>query len=230
MSVLAPDDPRHGRHAGYVQHIRFPELNGPPCDACRRANADYQRSRELDKRMGRPRTMPAIGARRRVQALQRLGWSLRMIATEAGWNTPEALQYVLRNHSITRRSYLRIVTAYERLCMTVPPYNSATVRARLHAERCGFPPPLAWDDIDDPDEEPKGVADKWRQRRPDEVDQAVVHRILQGERLRATRAERDECVRRWVAMGGSERSLCQRMGWKDSRYGKRAMDDERMGA
>lgn len=230
MSYMPPDDPRHGTHAGYVQHTRFPELNGKACDACRLANAAYQRGRERDKRMGQPRTVPALGARRRVQALQRLGWSLRMIAAEAGWNTPEALQYVLRNHSITRRSYLRIKAAYERLCMTVPPHCSATVRARMRAERAGFPPPLAWDDIDDPDEVPKGVAPRrWKQRQPDEVDQAVVHRILQGERLTATRAERDECVRRWVAMGGSERSLCQRMGWKDSRYGK-DRNDERMGA
>lgn len=140
---MSPDDPRHGTNAGYTEH-----QSGTACDPCKAANAQYERRRSYDAQLGRPRLVPSRGAQRRIRALQRLGWSLRMIATEAGWNQPQDLKYVLSNDSCNRRTWVRIAETYERLSMTVPPLSSATARARLRAERLGYPPPLAWDDID----------------------------------------------------------------------------------
>lgn len=82
--------------------------------------------------------------------------------------------------------------------------------------------PLAWDD-------PGTLA--WPGGRPPRmvghlrtpssvVDPIVVERLLAGERLPATKAERDAAMRRWKASGRSERSLCVLQGWKDSRYGR----------
>ena len=42
--------------------------------------------------------------------------------------------------------------------------------------------------------------------------------ILAGEKLPTTTAERREIMRRWLASGRTESSLCERMGWKASRY------------
>lgn len=148
---MTPGDPRHGTNAGYLAHRRLGET---ACEDCRAGRARFERYRRYDVELGRPRKLPSIGARRRVRALQRMGWSLRMIAADAGWNSPEALQYVMRSETVNRRSWWRIAEAYDRLSMRVPPVSSATARARNHAIRLGYPPPLAWDDIDDPNAEP----------------------------------------------------------------------------
>lgn len=148
---MTPEDPRHGTNAGYLAHRR---ANEPACEDCRIGRARFERFRRYDAELGRPRKLPSIGARRRVRALQRMGWSLRMIASEAGWNSPEALQYVMRSESVNRRSWLRIADVYERLSMQVPPVTSATARAKNRAIRLGYPAPLAWDNIDDPNEQP----------------------------------------------------------------------------
>ena len=212
---MTPDDPRHGSSAGYLAETK---AGVPHCQPCRDARARYQRWREYDKALGRPRKMPALGARRRVRALQRLGWSLSMIASDAGWNSPEALQYVMKSETVTRRSWERINASYERLSMKLPPFCSATVRARLRAERLGYPPPLAWDCIDT-DPEPRGAGYRATRSR-DEYDEVVVLRILAGDKVRANRNEYVEALRRWKAEGGTEADFCKRLGLKEGRYGR----------
>lgn len=89
------------------------------------------------------------------------------------------------------------------------------------ARNAGHLPPLAWDD-------PGTLAwtDADRRKRPRQraatiaLDEVVVARLLAGDTVRATKAERDEAMRRWLAMGRSERSLCVMHGWKDGRYGR----------
>lgn len=55
-------------------------------------------------------------------------------------------------------------------------------------------------------------------RPPGEIDDAVVERVLGGDILPTTAAERRLILARWLARGGSEKSLCDRMGWKTARY------------
>lgn len=219
--MITVDDPRHGTSAGYVAEQKAGQ---PHCGACKKARANYQRLRDYDQQLGRPRTVPSIGARRRVRALQRLGWSLTMIAHEAGWNSAEALQYVMRSPSITRRSWTRIHNVYERLSMTIPPYNSATARARLRAERMGYPPPLAWSSIDDPNEEPRGYkrAHDLDRKVPADltsVDPVAIDRILAGEwRLPCTPAEKTLVCMAWVESGRSITELARLTHWRVTRY------------
>ena len=79
----------------------------------------------------------------------------------------------------------------------------------------GYAPPLAWDDIDDPTEMPRGLVNS---RDDDGIDPVVVDRLLAGERVRSTNAEKVEAMRRWTREGGSEKALCDMHGWRAGRY------------
>lgn len=209
---MTPDDPRHGTNAGYIAHRRE---NGVACDECKRGRATYQRRRNYDQQLGRPRIIPSIGVQRRVHALQRMGWSLRVIALECGWAVPQDLYYALHSPTCSRRTWLRVARTYERLCMTSPPRTSGSVRARNRAERLGYAPPLAWDNIDDPAEQPNlGGVD-------DAVDMVVVDRILAHDASlarTATTAERRAVVAAWP---GSLAELERLTGWRADRYVER---------
>lgn len=108
--------------------------------------------------------VPAWRAIRRLQALQALGWSLRVVSVESGV-AEEPLQLIVRGcrEQVKPDVFRRICGAYERMSMTRPPnqsrYERASVSRVVNAARAaGWLPPLAWDDIDDPREIPVGVA------------------------------------------------------------------------
>lgn len=101
-----------------------------------------------------------IGLVRRVQALARLGWSAPEIAARSG--VPYTTIARLRDHDTRRwlgRDALRdaIAAAYDEMSMTVPRLTRHTSRIAGRAAARGWPPPLAWDDIDAPDAQPCGV-------------------------------------------------------------------------
>lgn len=91
------------------------------------------------------------------------------------------------------------------------------------ARNKGHRTPAAWDDPGVP-AMPKGwqpvIDDGTDHRRNDDVDEVVVMRLLAGEHIPSTRAEKDEVMKRWKRAGGSEAELCRIHGWKDSRYGR----------
>ena len=98
--------------------------------------------------------IPTLGAQRRVQALMRLGWNHAALQNECGFNTTH---FVRGTYAQTLARRWRVVDdVYRRLLMTIGP---STTTAR-RAERAGFAPPLAWTDVDDPDEKPAG----WQYR------------------------------------------------------------------
>lgn len=118
-----------------------------------------------------PRLVGVTGARRRLQALGAIGWDLRALERESGINRM-SLQKVRSGQTSATRGDLaqRIGQLYDRLWDQAPPtktpYQRRAVTAQLNrALSLGWAPPLAWDDIDDPDEQPTG----WqRSRREDE--------------------------------------------------------------
>lgn len=156
--MLTPDDPRHGTIAGYHRHNRY----GPPIDdndtcRCRKARADYENRRRLAELEGRPRIVPTIGLRRRVEALQWSGWTLQAVANAAGWKHPQNVDNVLIRETCTATSAARIVTAYNHLSRRTPPDAHGNKIARAVARRNGYAPAAAWDNFDDPNEKPKGI-------------------------------------------------------------------------
>ena len=210
---MRADDPRHGTTRGF--HAGCREM------CCRRAIARYEKAGRL-ARLNGGRAVPALGAQRRLQALMALGWSSHRIATIAGLPHRNHVWRILNGQQgkptvwIQRSTHAWVCRVYDELSMTVPT-GRYVARTKAYAERMGYLPPLAWDDIDDPHERPRKGSDH---RHNGDVDEVVVSRVLAGENLPTTRAEKDEIVRRWKARGGSERALCERMGWKSARYGK----------
>lgn len=197
------DDPRHGTEAGCREHYRQGERPCPPClDAHRRRNI----MRQLY-----PHKRPAIGSQRRIRALQAIGHGRQRIAEEIGWTDAGAMTYLMQADTLLATTAERIAEVYERLSMIVPE-GAGPARARTWARRNGYAPPLAWNNIDDPEETPElGGTD-------DQVDHVVVDRLLHLERVVSTRAEKVEAMTRWLALGRAEKSLCDAHGWAYGRY------------
>lgn len=208
---MSPDDPRHGTTRGF--HAGCREL------CCRRAYARYEKYGKYRRAKGITWAIPAIGAQRRIQALMRLGWTSADIAEQGGWSHRNHVLRVLRGQKgkpckwVERSTYERICEVYERLAMTPPPHAPHRARTSTLAARKGWPPPLAWDDIDNDPAPNLGGHD-------DDIDPVVVMRLLEGERVPATKAEKDAAMAQWVADGGSKAELCRWHGWKEGRYGR----------
>lgn len=150
---MTPTDRRHGTSSGYTAHYAEGAL--PPCQACRDARVkEVKRYRLRLERSGQQSVLvPALGVVRRIQALQWAGWPLRIIAQEAGWSSKRSVQCVFRCERVSVRTHQRIDDVYQRLAHLPGP--SELTRRRAHA--AGYAPALAWDDIDNPREQPKGV-------------------------------------------------------------------------
>lgn len=214
---MSPDDPRHGTYAGSIQHYL---TKTPTCQPCRTAAATYRRQRRARLYLTRTTTLETnpTGSIRRIQALVAIGHSMRTIDDHLGWAWGTTSRYLIANHKTTHRTTAdRIATVYQQLCMTTPtgPYAN---RNRKLAERKGWAPPLAWDNIDDPNERPTGMREE-RHRKLHEIDPVVVERFLSGDwSIRTTKAEKHEIARRWVESGRSLKSLGEATGWKPERY------------
>jgi hypothetical protein len=106
------------------------------------------------------RHMPSIGARRRIQALSAVGWSLTAIGRRAGIDKRTLIEMAWRDQC-TVATHLTIVKLYDELWDSEPPSDTPSQRgssskARRHAQLNGWAPPMAWDDdtIDEPAAEP----------------------------------------------------------------------------
>lgn len=207
--MLSPNDPRHGTKAGYEAGCRD--------TCCRKAQARYINQ----WRMTGPRSIDITGTRRRVEALATLGWSMAELSTMLGHERTYLRKLITLNKSgeIYKTTAERIDALYQRLCMVRATdtdkhtlgWNGCRERTRRWALKRGYAPPLAWDDIDN-DTEPVLYGDNKITRSRDEIDEAVVLRVLAGERLKTTYAERREIVRRARARGWSETRIEQTTG------------------
>lgn len=94
-----------------------------------------------------------VGSMRRIRALYAIGHSQRDVVEEAGVSKA-VLSALTGGHRtcIARQTAEAITAAYRRLCM-VP---GTSPRTAAFATRKEWAPPLAWTDIDDPDEVPAG--------------------------------------------------------------------------
>lgn len=104
----------------------------------------------------------ATGTRRRVQALVAIGWSQQVIANRVG---VDRSNFDMRSRPmVTARLARAIRDLYDELWNVTPPQETqhqriSVARARGHAQRYAWLPPLAWDDdtIDDPTAQPDVV-------------------------------------------------------------------------
>lgn len=163
-------DPRHGSDKGNRQHYREGEK---PCDACRAANQIAQRRGRKTRVLYGNRCVPTLGTKRRVEALMCLGWSTASVAGIAGLSSYTDLWNIVNRPSGTIRKATadRIAQVYDELSMRPPMPTTrgeriSVARALGMAQRKGYAPPLAWDDIDDPDEQPT----RWHYVKPKRAD------------------------------------------------------------
>lgn len=96
-----------------------------------------------------------VGTRRRLQALVAIGWTQRLIGLELGV-VQSRVKALTHQDGVTARVAFEVRDVFDRLSMTVGPSNQTRIRAAAK----GWLPPLAWDDIDNPDEVPDLGADR----------------------------------------------------------------------
>lgn len=150
----------------------------------------------------------ATGARRRLQGLAVQGWDLGRLSPLTGVN--ESTLAAIRS-GVTERVSVRMHDAIETAADQIGMRVGESRQARQNADRKGWAGLLAWEDIDNPDETPVGALE-------DSIDPVVVDRLLAGNRVPSTRAEKVAAMTRWMAQGRSQRSLCLMHGWQETRY------------
>lgn len=179
------------------------------CEPCTTAHARYEKRRKWETHNGRPYTVSAVGFQRRVRALSAIGWPQAEVAQRLGIARGNLAAKMRLNASVLRGTHEAMVAIYDDLSMQIPPDTYVARRARAYAVKHKWAPPLAWDDIDDPAERPKygrrrnGSTSAHRTQ----VDDVVVDRVMAGEQLPMTPAERGEVVRRLRARGLSYREI-----------------------
>lgn len=94
--------------------------------------------------------VPGLGTRRRVRALAAIGWSQPALAERLGVAQQTLAATLASDGSVTARTARRVQAVYADLEQTSGP----STRSRRHAAAQGWAPPAAWDDIDDPTEQP----------------------------------------------------------------------------
>lgn len=120
------------------------------------SHAGYQAAYRKDVYLYGPRLVDATGARRRLQALARLGWSAYELERLAGAGRGTFGQVLYNRTYVTVAKHAVISGLYERFAMT--PCTSPTAgRTARTAARKGWASGMAWDDIDR-DSAPVGLA------------------------------------------------------------------------
>jgi hypothetical protein len=191
---------KHGTAAAYRRGCR--------CDIARKAIARYEKQRHLERLNGHTRTLANTGAMRRLHALRALGWPSRELAKRIGVDERNIARWEHR-HWITRSHYNAVCRVYTELSDT----NGPDTRARRHAERQGWLPPIWWDLdlIDDPHYDPLMLTFK-DEFTNDFIDPIALERGLAGDRtVHLTRTEKTVAVKQLHDTGRTLSQISQHL-------------------
>jgi hypothetical protein len=155
----------------------------------------------------------ATGTRRRLQALVAIGWTQAALAIELSRSTT-SLTRTMSSEAVTAQTARQVSDLFERLWDMRPQHATydelaATEAARALAASHGWPPPMAWDNIDT---DPSPYADP-----PDvtnDLDEIAIERAEAGDGVRLehlTLAEQNEVVRRLTERGKSIRDIADQL-------------------
>jgi len=117
-----------------------------------------------------PALVDSTGTARRLRALAAIGWGVEALGERLGPSKSRVGNCRIQHRAtIARRSAAAVARVYDELSMVPGPCS----KARAHALKQGWPPPLAWDDdrIDDPKARPRGAI--WRAPRRSERQEAA---------------------------------------------------------
>lgn len=160
----------------------------------------------------------SVGTMRRIQALARLGYTVREVCRAAGLSERYMAELIDKDRRTCSTAAAQSVEdVYRRFCMVPPIMTPHRKRSKSIATRQGWPPPLAWINIDDPNEKPQGAYHTARKH--DELDPNTVQRFFEGDHtIPTTRAEKEAIAAEWLRRGGSVSSLGRITGWRAERY------------
>lgn len=158
-----PSTHHHGNAWAYQKsHCRCPDA--------RAAQSAYRKRRALLNARGitgpdLTQRIPQWRVQRRMQALARLGWSSRQVGDRA-WGYGASGDGGWRKAAwMSRARFDALDAVYRELAGQPGPSDTA----RHWAIKRDWPSPAAWDDIDDPNEEPKTRRRedqrRWRERK-----------------------------------------------------------------
>lgn len=188
------------KHGEYWHYDRW----GCRCPDAR--HASLIRRRRIRKGVHPPGNIPAVGTRRRLQALAAMGWPAETLAVEAGISV-RTIRSLYGEAPTVRRSVAAAVAAtYDRLCLHEGPGRLCRTRARNR----GWLTALAWDDdtIDDPKARPC-IGDPAR---VGGVDETAVLRAVTGDASAVVReVDRREAVRHLAVRNVSETDIAERL-------------------
>jgi len=122
----------------------------------------YSRRYDKLRRNGIYMSVDGTVTRRKLAALQALGYTLTYIGQRLGRHQQAMSETFYREGPVHRTTERDMARLYDELSET-PATEPYAHRARLRAQRLGFAPPAAWDDIDNVHERPKGV--RWNANR-----------------------------------------------------------------
>jgi hypothetical protein len=116
----------------------------------------YSRRYVKHWRHGYRATIPALGLMRRMQALRAIGYTVPQLSEATGLSTVYLYQLSegRRSERINKRHAQKINEVYRTLCVQPCHNKGKSLRAKNYAKKRGWFPPMAWDDIDDPQERP----------------------------------------------------------------------------
>lgn len=106
-----------------------------------------------------PNIVTTVGIQRRLTGLRALGWTSQEISDETG--LPAAMIDMWCRHpptQVDQNVLERLITGYRRLLIQAQPETPNRTAQRLLTRRWGWVSPIAYDRIDDPTNQPTGLA------------------------------------------------------------------------
>lgn len=206
MTATHCDAARHGTDSAYRNH------------RCRCATALHNHNvankrRKLARlRAGRPLTISPAGTRRRLQALNRIGWPLEKVAQRTGTDRTTLSRIATGDHTHVR---LSTATAVRRVYSELLTEDGPSKRTANRAARLGWAPPEAWTDarIDDPTARPWQCLRGAHPETDARESEIRVERLCDGKPvLGPTAAERRDAIRTLNSRGHNDQQIADRIG------------------
>lgn len=193
--------PGQPHHHGTLTAYLMDRCSCEPCRAANAARNNHARLRRIRGQHAPNDWIPALGSRRRLDALALNGWGRTHLAPMLGISD-EALGHVYKYDRITRRKADQIDAIFRRL-WDVPAAGRNRILIINHAKRRGALPALTWDDIDH-DTEPPAANEPA-------IDDVAIDLASNGVPVPLTRDERIELVRRLHHQGLPDSRIAERL-------------------
>ncbi len=189
------------------------------------------RGKEKETRQGKPRRVREVAARRllavtadqisaplvpatdtvrRLQALVAIGYTQTQLSERLGMQVTNLSHLIHgQRERVTAATYVAALELFRQL-WSQPPSGTRADQARAVARGNGWVGPLAWDDIDDPDEQPN--IDGEGEEVAESFDPAAVELALSGVHVKLRDIDRHECVRRLHTQRWGDRRIADKLG------------------